>query len=99
MIGTTPTHKFRLTFDTSFLSAARVVYMQKKAEVLRKDTDAFTFEGNTLSVTLSQEETFLFDHMKQVEIQLRVLTKGGDALNSHPIKVSVQRCLDNEVLA
>ena len=98
MIGTTPTHKFRLTFDTSFLSAARVVYMQKKAEVLRKDTDAFTFEGNTLSVTLSQEETFLFDHTAPVVMQLRVKDSSGRVLKSEPMVKTVRECLDREVL-
>lgn len=98
MIGTTPTHKFRLTFDTSFLQAARVVYMQKKVEVLRKDTEAFTFEGDTLSVTLSQEETFLFDHTAPVVMQLRVKDTSGRVLKSEPMVKTVRECLDREVL-
>jgi hypothetical protein len=72
--------------------------MQKKAEVLSKDTEAFTFEGNTLSVTLSQEETFLFDHTAPVVIQLRVKDSSGKVLKSEPIVKPVRECLDQVVL-
>ena len=98
MRGTTPTHIFTLPFDNSLISKLRIIYVQGDKKVLVKEHEDCQIEGNTATVKLSQLETFLFDHMKQVEIQLRVLTKGGDALNSYPMKVSVERCLDNEVM-
>ena len=97
--GTTPTHIFTLPFDNSLISKLRIIYAQGDRKVLVKEHHDCQIEGNMVTVKLSQLETFLFDCTKYVEIQLRVLTKGGDALNSRPMKVSVERCLDTEVLA
>ena len=98
MRGTTPTHTFRLPFDTALLASARVVYKQGQREVLRKETEAFTKEGNTLKLTLSQEETLLFDCKGSVKLQLRVKTAAGQVLAMKPRIVTVDECLDGEVL-
>ena len=98
MIGTTPTHRFRIPLDTSLLEKARIVYKQKKAEVLRKETDQITFDGNTISVDLTQEETFLFDHREPVVFQLRVKDKSGKVWKSPEYTKRVTECLDLEVL-
>lgn len=97
LIGTTPTHIFRLPFDTSSVAAARVIYRQMGREVLRKETEAFKKEGNVLSVSLSQEETFLFD-ATDVTYQLRVKTLDGTVLNTKPKTIPAVECLDSEVL-
>ena len=96
--GTTPTHTFNIPFDTSMLKEIKVLYTQNDALVLEKYTSDCKLDGATISVTLTQEDTFLFDYKKVVEIQLRVLTLGGEALTSVPEKVGVSKCLDNEVL-
>ena len=96
--GTTPTHVFTIPFDASLLSSARVVYKQGNKEILRKETEAFKMEGFQLSVTLTQEETLLFDDKASVKFQLRVRTKAGKALATPPMIVSVEECLDGEVL-
>ena len=95
--GTTPTHTFTLPFDVSVIEKARVLYSQGEELKLTK-TDC-VLDGNTLTVKLTQEDTFKLDCGKFVDIQLRVLTPGGDALNSDIIRVAVDRCLENEVLA
>lgn len=97
--GTTPTHVFNLPFESSLISSARVIYKQGTKEILRKETEAFEMEGNTIRVTLTQEETFLFDCKGSVKLQLRVLTKAGKSLSTRTIIVSVDECLDNEVLS
>lgn len=97
MKGTTPTHIFTLPFDTSIVKCARVIYKQYAKEVLRKDTEAFKKDGSKLSVDLSQEETFLFSSA-DVTYQLRVKTIHGKVLNTKPKKISVEDCLDCEVL-
>jgi hypothetical protein len=96
--GTTPTHIFRLPFDSSLLSSARVVYKQGQREVLRKETEAFDMEENILRVTLSQEDTLRFDCKLSVKLQLRVKTKTGQVLAMKPRIVTVDECLDGEVL-
>ena len=97
LIGTTPTHRFNIPFDASLIDEARVIYRQMGREVLRKETEAFKKEGNVLSVSLSQEEAFLFD-ATDVTYQLRVKTLDGKVLNTKPKTIPVIECLDREVL-
>lgn len=96
--GTTPTHYFNLPFESEMLSSARVIYKQRDREILRKETGDFEMDGNTISISLSQEETFLFDSQYSVKIQLAVRTKSGKVLRTMPIIVKVDECMDNEVL-
>ena len=96
--GTTPTHTFNIPFDTSMVKEVKILYAQDDVKLLEKKNGDCTLAGQSISVTLSQEDTFLFDSKKPVEIQIRVLTLGGDALASIPEKVGVSKCLDSEVL-
>ena len=96
--GTTPTHTFNIPFDTSMVKEVKILYAQDDVKILEKKNGDCTLAGQSISVTLSQEDTFLFDSKKPVEIQIRVLTLGGDALASIPEKVGVSKCLDSEVL-
>lgn len=96
--GTTPTHTFTLPFAADNVSDALIVYAQSDEEILRKTVSQCNMEGNTLSVDLTQEETFLFDCGKKVQIQVRVLTTVGKALASNIITTDVAKCLSNEVL-
>lgn len=96
--GTTPTHTFNIPFDTSLVDEVKITYAQDDEIIFFKSTSDCTLEGTTISVTLTQEDTFRFDCKKSVEIQIRILTLGGDVLTSIPEKVRVGKCLDNEVL-
>lgn len=96
--GTTPKHIFTLPFAASLASVIQITYQQGNEIVLQKNTGDCTPDGNTVSVKLTQEDTFKFDARQDVMIQIRVLTAGGDALTSDIIRVSVGRCLDDEVL-
>lgn len=97
-IGTTPTHQFTLPFDVETLLALEITYSQDNQVVLQKREQDCTMEGNMVSVTLSQEETFGFDEYMNVEIQLRVLTTGNNVFSSDIFNVSCKRCLSDEVL-
>lgn len=96
--GTTPTHIFTLPFDVSLVADLRISYAQSDQEILVKTKADGTLEGNTVKVTLSQKDTFLFDCKKMVMIQIRVLTTDGSALSSDIIYVKVDKCLNEEVL-
>ena len=98
MPGTTPIHLFNLPFDTDMVDKVKITYLQNDKEVLTKTKADCALDGNTVSVTLTQEDTFRFNSKKEVEIQIRVLTLGGEVLGSIPVKVGVSKCLDNEVL-
>lgn len=96
--GTTPTHTFTLPFGTDMIQKLHVLYAQDEQVKIKKTEADATFEGNSVAVKLTQEETFSLECKKAVEIQIRVLTLGGEAMNSDIIRVPVDRCLDSEVL-
>lgn len=96
--GTTPTHTFKLPFDVDIIKSVMIVYAQRNKEILRKETADCTMEGEDITTTLTQEETFKFNHVDHVHIQLRVLTKDGTAMVSEPKVVNVKDCLNYEVL-
>lgn len=96
--GTTPTHTFKIPFDASIIKDFKVIYVQDDVTILEKRVSDCALDGYSVKVTLTQEETFLFKPQDIVEIQLRVLTLGGEVLASIPEKVGVAKCLDKEVL-
>lgn len=98
MIGTTPTHIFRLPFSTLLIDKVRIIYAQNDEQILVKEKDDCDLKGNQISVTLTQEETFKFDCTKCVQIQVRILTSGGQALKSRVKIISIEDCLDREVM-
>lgn len=96
--GTTPTHIFKLPFDTNLIKCCKIIYSQNNEKILEKETSDCALEAKEIIVKLSQEETFLFDCHYLVDIQVRILAKDGSAIASKIIKASVGTCLDNEVL-
>lgn len=97
-IGTTPTHYFTLPFSTDLVDEVQIVYCQDGEEILQKNRTECTLEENTVSVTLTQADTFEFKADVNVEIQIRVSTTRGTVLASEIMQVSCQRCLSDEVL-
>ena len=95
---TTPKHRFTLQLDPSVISKIRITYAQNNAIFLTKENEDVSIDGNVATVKLTQEETKKFTADKEVEIQVRVLTIGDDALASDIIKVDVQKVLDDEVM-
>ena len=98
IIGTTPTHKFTLPFDTNRIKNVHIIYAKDGEPIVVKEKDDCSFDGNVVSVTLTQEDTFLFKHNKRVEIQIRTLDFNGRVLSSSIIIVRASGCLENEVL-
>ena len=96
--GTTPTHIFNVSIDTSLIKEVKITYSQRDKEILVKRTKDCAIESGTITTRLSQEDTFLFEGNMLVTIQLRVLTLGGDALVSELIMTGVGKCIDDEVL-
>lgn len=96
--GTAPTHTFTLPLDANAIKTVQVAYAQAGRVVLTKQTPDIIMDGNSLSYKLTQQETLLFDASERVEIQVRLLTAGGDALASGIISIGVERILNDEVL-
>lgn len=92
--GTTPTYTFTLPFSHSNVTKAKVIFSQgeKKVErVIEKPT------SSELTVKLTQEETLGFSE-GLVEIEIRVLTLGGEAHTSDTMHDSIEDTNDEEVL-
>lgn len=97
--GTTPTHIFELPIDTSIIDTGKIIYSQDGKVILEKAISECAMEGNTISIKLTQEDTFSFNCTKgMVYIQIRLLTLGKEVIASDEMKVEVKRCLDSEVL-
>lgn len=96
--GSTPTHAFGIPVDTSKVVEVMVVYAQDNVEVFHKTKEDCKLDGTTISVRLDQEDTLRFDHKKNVQIQLKILLDDDVVLISRIHVVSVQQCLNDEVL-
>ena len=96
--GTTPTHYFTLPFGREMIESIEIGYGQKGRVVLVKRTDDCTFNGNEVSVKLTEQESMSFTRGGAVEVQIRVRTPEGDVIASDVITVSCDRCLFDEVM-
>ena len=96
--GTTPTLTFRLPFEVDLLSNAKVTFSQGGNVILEKKLCDCDASQNLLSVTLSQEETFLFECDSVAQVQLRCVTPTGEAFASAVFTTFIARSLDSEVL-
>ena len=97
-LGTTPKHTFTFPFETDLIQELKITYSQNKKIILEKHLADCEVDKNSVSYKLTQEETFLFADGVHVECQVRVLTTKGDVLASNIRIVTVERCLDREVL-
>ena len=96
--GTTPKLTFTIPFDTSRIQCFRVVFAYRNEPILTKDEKSCSCSGNKITVPLTQEETFLFGCDSIHQVQMRVKLSDGSVINSEIIHISVDRCLDKEVL-
>ena len=95
--GTTPTHTFNLPFDAVLIDKLKITYAQNGVVVLTKEKADCKIDGNAVAVKLTQEDTLKFD-ASRVQIQIRVLTTGGDALASDIVTKPCGEVLEEGVL-
>lgn len=96
--GTTPTHTFRLSIDTSTITEVRITYAQLGKMVIEKTEKGVKMGEKSISLTLTQEESLKFSAGIDVEVQLKVLTNVGTVLASPVISLNVDKILNTEVL-
>ena len=96
--GTTPVHVFNLPFEANLIQEVRVTYAQSGEKVLEKTEADCTLEDKCIMVELTQQETLKFKARVNVEIQIKLLTTAGEVMASKIQTVSVDRCLNEEVL-
>ena len=96
--GTTPTHIFKLPFDTAQLAEVMVIYAHDDIEVFHKNLSDCTAAGKELTVKLTQQDTLSLSHLKNVQIQIKAKLLDGSVLVSNVYTKSVGKCLNDEVL-
>ena len=96
--GTTPDQIFTLPFEKELISDLKVTYAQNKQKILQKTLKDVKIEGNDISFTLTQEETFKFSEKGVVSVQLKIKTINGQVLNSDIIHIRIDPALDEEVI-
>lgn len=96
--ATTPTHTFNIPFDVISLEKVQITYGQNGAQKFSKTKEECSCSGKSIKVTLTQEETLQFDPNFPVQIQVRALTTGGDAIASRIKLASVDPVLNGDVL-
>lgn len=98
--ATTPTHIFTLPFSYSeTVSKCLITYKQNDEIVLTKTEKDIQVENDKdIVVKLTQEETISFKPNTLVKMEIRVLTKNGDALASNIMQKAVEDVLNDEVL-
>lgn len=97
--GTTPSLTFKLPFSVGTISNAKITLCQRNVKLVKRLCDCEITEEDSLTIKLTQEETFLFDCNTYIKVQLRVVTEYGDALASEVYSIFVAQCLDEEVLS
>lgn len=96
--GTTPTHIFNIPFNVSNITALQIIYAQNDEVIILKTKEDCVLEDQTITTTLTQEDTLKFNCGLKVQLQVRVLTTSGDALASKVKIIDVGKCLNDEVL-
>jgi hypothetical protein len=66
--GTTPDQIFTLPFEKELISDLKITYTQNKQKILQKTLKDVKIEGNDISFTLTQEETFEFSEKGLVSV-------------------------------
>ena len=96
--GTTPLYTLTLSVPIELISKLRINWAQNGEILLTKKETDCNINGNTVSVKLTQEETLSFCEAFTTEIEVHVLTTGGESLRSKIMYDAVLRGLSEEVL-
>lgn len=95
--GSTPTHTFNLSIDTTLISKLRLTYIQY-GTVLEKTENDVTIGEGSISYTLTQEESLAFSENSTVGIQIKILTNVGSVLISPVMSLTIEQAYNTEVL-
>lgn len=96
--GTTPTHSFTIPIEAELIKEILITYKQADNIIVEKRTADCVLEEGKAKVTLTQEDTLKFDHVKLVEVQMRILTTDQCAIASYVKRIPVGEVLNSEVL-
>ena len=97
--GTTPEHEFELPYPREVVEDVRVVYGQGGKALFTKNLGECEISDGKITVSLMQEETFLFVPNKHLDIEVRIkLTNGKVVRTEEPITLRVIDSMSDEVI-
>ena len=94
--GTTPTLTFLLPADASLFDSATLFLTQNGLSVLTVGQDRLIAEGKTLSLTLTENESLLFEPWIPAEVQLRLTTPQGTVLRSEIRRLAIRPLIPDD---
>ena len=96
--GSTPENTFVIPVDEEMVEDIIITYAQNNVEIFRKEMADCTFDGYTVSCSLTQEETLMLSSASPVQIQLKIQTGGGNVIVSEEVVIGVKKALNEEVM-
>ena len=97
--GTTPKHDFELPYAKEVIKDLRITYGQNQKALFTKRIEECQFGENKVSVTLTQEETYLFNPNKKLYIEIRIQFLNDEIVRTeNPIILRVLDTMDEEVM-
>lgn len=94
--GTTPTITYNFPFAVSGISKIRIYFLQGKDTLITKTESDCTFSGQSVSVMLTQQETFKFSAKKRLETKSRFLLSTGVVGGTKPKFIDVEETGGND---
>lgn len=96
--ASTPECSWDLGTDAASLDSIKITFKQAGIIVLEKDKEDLTCDGNTVSFTMTQEETKAFKAFRPANVQIRIKTTEGKVIDSTIDTFNIEKVLNDEVL-
>lgn len=89
--GTTPTLTFTTPYTADLIESGFITFSQRGADVLDVSLNdpSVTIADNSISVTLTQEQTLAFTTVDTLKIQIRAILASGKAVASNIVQDTV----------
>ena len=89
--GSTPTFTVNMPAHSSCFSDVTVVFVQNGNVILTIGNEDLSFDGYSLTFTLSEEQSFMFEAGHIAELQLRAQTTLGQVLVSDIKQIAIMK--------
>ena len=89
--GSTPTFTFLLPSCAEDFSEINIAFMQKELTVLDFPKDRLVLNGNTVSLTMTEQESLSFEDGIPTEVQIRLVKLNGVVLLSEIRRIHIGR--------
>lgn len=96
--GTTPIITFALPFDFDLVEKIWFTMAQRGQELFTKGKDDMEVNGPRVTIRLTQDDTLRLTPGQKVDVQVRILSTGKDAIASQIVHLEVDKILKDGVI-